>query len=413
MRDRVLFLTLFFLLFSARLAAQNGLIVQLPPNANIDAIAERMNGAIADVIPEANQFLLNVPAAPLSLQDNDVRWMELNSGTALPSAARPTYLQAAQIAAADWYKTQPSFELINLHQALTYSSGRSVVVADLNSQVDFSHPALIGHLTSGYDFIANKPQGMALLNPSSASYLDQSSASYLDQSSASYLDQSGASYLDQSSASYLDSLNPAYGHGTLSAGIIAAIAPDAMIMPLRVFDENGSADLFMIAKAIRYAVRHGAQVINMSFGTSADSAVLRSAIAYAQERNVTLTASAGNNNSSVPQYPAGYTGVITTASTDLQDVKAPFSNFGGQVYLAAPGVNVISSFPGNLYGSVSGTSFSAPIAAGTAALLHAMGSTAVASGLAAGAIDINDNNPGYAGQLGYGRMDILNTVRPD
>jgi subtilisin family serine protease len=286
-------------------------------------------------------------------------------------------------------------------------------VADLNSQVDFSHPALIGHLTSGYDFVANKPQGRVVLNQSSASYLDQSSASYLDQSSASYLDQSGASYLDQSSASYLDSLNPAYGHGTLSAGIIAAIAPEAMIMPLRVFDENGSADVFMIAKAIRFAVKHGAQVINMSFGTHADSAVLRSAITFALERNVTLTASAGNNNSSVPQYPAGYAGVITTASTDLQDVKAPFSNFGGQVYLAAPGVNIISSFPGNLYGSVSGTSFSAPIAAGTAALLHAMGSTVVTSKLAGGSIDINDNNPDYAGQLGYGRMDILNTVQPD
>src|SRR5262249_37350888 len=182
---------------------------------------------------------------------------------------------------------------------------------------------LAGHLTSGYDFVVGRPNGVAALNDSSASYLDDSSASYLDSTTAAYLNDSSASYLDDSSASYLDAQNPAYSHGTLTAAILATIAPNAIIMPLRAFDDNGSSNTFMVARAIRYAVRNGAQIINMSFGTLEDTAVLRTAVEFALANNVILTASAGNRNTSVAQYPAAYPGVLTTAATSLQDVKAP------------------------------------------------------------------------------------------
>jgi subtilisin family serine protease len=322
-------------------------------------------------------------------------------------------LTVPQTAAPAWYSTQPAFALINLQTALAHSTGQGVIVADINSSVDTTHPALAGHLTSGYDFVVGKPVGVASQDESSASYLDESSASYLDAATVTYLNQSSASYLDESSASYLDGQNPAYSHGTLTAGIIAAIAPGAIIMPLRAFDDNGASNTFMIARAIRYAVHNGAQVINMSFGTPTDAAVLRSAIAYAQANNVILTASAGNDNTTVPQYPAGYSGVLTTAATTLQDVKAPFSNYGTTIDIDAPGVNIISTVPGNLYGIVAGTSFSAPIVAGTAALMLAEGSTNVSSGLANGAVNIDAQNPGYAGQLGQGRIDISKSVTPN
>src|SRR5205814_6581347 len=96
------------------------------------------------------------------------------------------------------------------------------------------------------------------LDQSSAGFLDQSSAGFLDQSTAGFLDQSSASFIDQSSASFIDATNPAHGHGTMVAGLLAAIAPDAMIMPLRAFDDFGTADEFTIARAIRYAVMNGA-----------------------------------------------------------------------------------------------------------------------------------------------------------
>ena len=393
-------------------AAGYPLIVQISPTTSITAVASYLGGTVVDSIPEFNEYLLQVPVVPIvqTLPLLGIDWMELNSGVTLPPLPHLMYLQVAPNAAADWYKAQPALVLINAGKALAYSTGRGVVVADINSQVDYSHPALRGHLTSGYDFVTSKPSGATALNQSSASYLDQSSASYLDQSSASYLDQSSASYLDQSSASYLDGLNPAYSHGTLCAGIIAVVAPDAMIMPLRTFDDNGSSDLFMIGKAIRYAVKLGAQVINMSFGTITDSQAISSAVAYAQRENAALAASAGNNNTSNPQYPAAYSGVATTAATDIQDVKASFSNYGKPVYVDAPGVNIISAFPGNLYAVVNGTSFSAPTIAGTAALLRSQESTGVVSRVAAGAINIDVKNPNYANQLGYGRIDILKSV---
>src|SRR5207249_9335265 len=134
---------------------------------------------------------------------------------------------------------------------------------DINSRVDYGHPALLGRLTSGYDFVANTPSSTTTLNQSSAGFLDdqssagflddQSSAGFLDQSTAGFLDSMGVSILnDQSSAGFLDGSNPAYSHGTLCSGVIAAVAPDSMIMPLRAFDDNGTADTFTLAKAVRY-----------------------------------------------------------------------------------------------------------------------------------------------------------------
>jgi len=400
--------------FNLNAFAQIGVVVELPPTANVDAIAQHAGGAVVAAIPEANQFLLSVPAAPNNMSSvSDVRWMELNRAATVPSAPRPKYLRQSNRAPADWYKGQPSFTLINVQQALTYSSGSGVIIADINGRVDESHPALIGHLMAGYDFVRERPNGVTALDDSSASYLDDSSASYLDAVTAAYINDSSASYLDDSSASYLDGQNPAYSHGTLTAGIIAAVAPSAIIMPLRAFDDSGSSDTFTVARAIRYAVNHGAQVINMSFGTPNDTSVLQSAVAYALSQNVIVTASAGNDNTSIPQYPAGYSGVLTTAATNLQDVKASFSNYGTPVFVDAPGVNIISAFPGNLYGVVSGTSFSAPITAAAAALLLAEGANSADASIGAGAVNIDPKNPPYAGQLGHGRINVLKTVNPN
>ena len=124
-------------------------------------------------------------------------------------------------------------------------------------------------------------------------------------------------------------------------------------------------------------------------------------------------ASAGNKNTSVPQYPAAYNGVITVAATDLLDKKAPFSNYGGYVYVDAPGVNIFSAYPGGYYSVVSGTSFSAPAVAGTAALIRSLHATGVPGYIAGAAINIDSKNLNYAGQLGYGRIDVLRAVKPD
>jgi subtilisin family serine protease len=403
------------------------IIVQISPLANINVIAGVLGGTIVDSIPDASIYLLKLPVFPslagslLSLLG--IQWIEVNTAVFVPNIALLNAVTIPGTVAADWYKNQPSWQLIESQKALPYSTGRGVVVADINTLVDYSHPALRGHLTSGYDFIAARPSGSASLYQSEAGYVDQSEAGYIDQTGAGYINQAGVGSINQSEAGYVDGYgilslpnltqNAAYGHGTLCAGIIAAIAPGSMIMPLRAFDSNGQSDLFTLGKAIRYAVANGAQVINMSFGTSYPSQALRSAIQYARQHNVILVASAGNDNTSTPQYPAGYSGVITAAATDMFDHKASFSDYGSDVFVDAPGVNIVSAYPGGSYSIVSGTSFSAPAVAGTAALVRSLTWTGVANAIAGGAVNIDSQNPNYAKQLGYGRIDVLHSIKPN
>ena len=418
---------LLLMLFAANAHAANlPVIIKVSPTANILNITSLLGGTVLDSIPGADTYLLSLPNLPLlspTLQLLGVQWIEVNKFMTLPSMAPLAALSVPANAAPDWYKYEPSMQLIRANSAQAYSGTLSVVVADINSQVDYGHPALIGHLTSGYDFVANTPAGAATLNQSSAGFLDdqssagflddQSSAGFLDQSSAGFLDSNGVGILnDQSSAGFLDGTNPAYSHGTLCAGIIAAIAPKAMIMPLRAFDDKGNADTFTLAKAVRYAAQHGAQVLNMSFGTLKDVKALREAVQFAQSKNVALVASAGNNNTSAPQYPAAYPGVLGSAATDLFDVKGWFSNYGGyDVVLDAPGVNIISTYPGNRYSIVSGTSFSAPAVAGAAALVRSLKFSGVGTYLTGTAVKVDGKNPNYSGKLGYGRIDVLSAVK--
>jgi subtilisin family serine protease len=414
-RCRIFLILVLLLGLTTQASASTPLIVQLSPLSSLTAVLSSLGGTLVDSIPGTNIYLLNVPLIPTSTLASllGIQWMESNVGVTQPGTAPTGLLTLPATIAPDWYKQQPALALIRAQNALVYSRGRGVVVADLNSQVDVAHPGLIGHLTSGYDFVATKPSGSAALNQSSSSFMDQSSSSFMDQSSSSFMDQFGASILNQSSSSFMDGRNAAYSHGTLCAGIIAAVAPDSMIMPLRVFDDNGSADLFTIAKALRYAVDHGAQVVNMSLGTLEDSKAVKSSINYAVSRNVLLVASAGNSSTSAPQYPAAYSGVISVAATELTDQKADFSNYGSSVYVDAPGVRIFSTYPGGTYAIASGTSFSAPMIAGTAALIRSIKATGVSTEISTGTVNIDSKNPNYAHQLGYGRIDVYEAVKPN
>jgi subtilisin family serine protease len=376
-------------------------------------IAARMGGKVIDYIHGSGMYLMEMSSLPTGPIPAEVRYWEVNQDTAL-APFRRAILSVSPETSEDWYRDQPAMKLVRLPHALSKSTGRSIVVASIDSAVDYSHPALRGRLTIGYDFVASRPYNVPAtgsLNQSSSSFLDQASSSFLDQSSSAFLDEASAAFLDYSTASFLDTVSPANGHGTMVAGIIAGMAPESMIMPLRAFDDNGEADVFTIAKAIDFAVHNGASVINMSFGLHEDSYTLREAIEEALEAGVVIVASAGNNNTSVPQYPAAYPGVISVAATDLFDRKAPFSNYGPQVAVSAPGVNIISSYGAGYYSIASGTSFSAPMVAAETALVLSMGilpKNAVLSTVR----KIDALNPQYNRQLGTGRIDIDRALVP-
>ena len=126
-----------------------------------------------------------------------------------------------------------------------------------------------------------------------------------------------------------------------------------------------------MANGIDWAVRHGADVINMSLGGADDTLVLRAAVARAVKANVVVVASAGNHGTVLPMYPANLPGVISVAATQSNGQRAAFSAFGPWVDVAAPGVSVLAAKPGGGYAHVSGTSFSAPMVSGVTALVRA------------------------------------------
>jgi subtilisin family serine protease len=416
-RHRLSAILLILLLFSftGQSAVTVPVVVKVRAGANLSLVTNLLGGTLIDAIPEANTYLLSLPGLPVlspTLKLLGVEWLELDRGVSLPADPPLALLDVPWNAGGDWYKAQPALQLIRSEAALQYATGRGLIVADINSRIDYGHPALAGHVGAGYDFVANRPSGVAALND------DQSTAGFLDddQSTAGFLDddQSTAGFLDGSGIS-LSTLGltgtGAAGHGTFCAALIAVTAPDATIMPLRAFDDNGNSDLFTLAKAIRYARRNGAQVLNMSFGTLTDARVLREAINDARAGNVLLVASAGNNNTSSPQYPAAYPGVIAVAATDLLDRKTSFSNYGGYVFVDAPGSHIISALPDGRYGIANGTSFSAPMVAGMAAVIRSVRYSDTAAIIAGSAVPIDSRNPWYAGQLGYGRIDTLKAAR--
>jgi thermitase len=198
-------------------------------------------------------------------------------------------------------------------------------------------------------------------------------------------DQSTASVLndDQSTASVLNALkailacNPDFGHGTSTAGLIHLVAPEAKILPIKAFGSNGTADASIIYQAITYAIDQRADVINMSFSATDTTPDIRDAVAEAVSKGIVIAASAGNANTSDAVYPASLPGVIGTGAVDgsvahTTFAKASFSNFGAaDADVTAPGVNLFTTYPGfgRIWATVSGTSFSAPLAAGEAALL--------------------------------------------
>jgi thermitase len=253
------------------------------------------------------------------------------------------------------------------------SQGAGVTIAILDSGIDSAHADLAGRLVSGWNFYDN-------------------SANTADVT----------------------------GHGTKVAGAaaaatnngmgVAAVAGQASIMPIRITDSAGYAYWSTLAQGITHAADRGARIANASFAASGSSAV-QSASQYMKNKGGLVFISAGNDGAQLAIVPT--TALITVAATDSTDARTSWSNYGDVVRLAAPGASIYTTTVGGGYGAVSGTSFSAPIAAGVAALVMAakpsLSSNAVETLLTSTAVDL-----GAAGRdplFGHGRVDAAAAVR--
>jgi subtilisin family serine protease len=261
------------------------------------------------------------------------------------------------------YAAQPAGQIIRLTDAQNgFGVSGTGIVAVIDTGVDVNHPVLVPVLLPGYDFTRNQPGASEWLDTSQTG--TQSGSGVVQQSSAAILEQSSAAILEGQPGA-------AFGHGTMTSGMVHLVAPTAKILPLKAFTSDGTGYLSNIIAAMYYAVQHHANVVNMSFDLSTPSAALSQAVSYANHANVVLVAAAGNESTSARVYPASLNGyVMGIASTTDWDTRSSFSNYGtADVWIAAPGEYVISTFPGGSYAAASGTSFSSPLVAGTASLL--------------------------------------------
>ena len=301
------------------------------------------------------------------------------------------------------YAAQPAAQIIRLGDAQRgFEISGNGIVAVIDTGVDTTHPVLRPVLLTGYDFTRNQPGAsewldVPELNGATTSSSQDEDPVIVQQSSAAILDQSSAAILDGGPYS-------AFGHGTMTCGLVHLVAPTAKILPLKAFTSSGTGYLSNIVAALYYAVSHNTKIVNMSFDVSSPSAALSQAVSYANQKGLILVAAAGNENTSAPVYPAALDGKVAgIASTSDWDRRSSFSNYGTtDVWVAAPGEYIISTFPGGTYASASGTSFSSPLVAGTVALLMSAGSSLNQSNAANALSHAVQLTP----DLNHGRLDV-------
>jgi hypothetical protein len=206
------------------------------------------------------------------------------------------------------------------------------------------------------------------------------------------------------------------GHGTAMAGIVGAATGNGewiagigysgvKIMPVTVLGSDGTGLDSDVINGVVYATTHGANVILMSFSNPGFSPALQSAINYGWSQGVVLVAATGNDGTNTVNYPAGDKGVIGVGSTGIGDTPSSFSNTGPDVFLAAPGENILTTDANGGYSSVSGTSASAAAVAAAAALIKAS-SVGASNGVVVNRLAESADAAGTASQTGNGRLNL-------
>jgi thermitase len=316
-----------------------------------------------------------------STQTNMNGWSTWGSGWSVYGAGQASDLTGSPSTgpnAAIWSK-------IRLAQGLSLArkAGAGVTVAVIDTGLDLAHPAFAGRLVAGdqmWDFVDNDavPQEV-----------------------------------------YVTSTSKGYGHGTSVAGIVAQVAPNAKIMPLRVLGPDGVGNTDAVVLAIDWAVSHGATVINLSLGTKY-LASLSSEIDWATWEGVFVVCATGNTGDANVTFPAssstyqGYSGDMTVGvgSSNLSDVKSSFSTYGN-VEMTAIGENVFTPAPGNRIARWNGTSMASPMVAGGFALALAErwyswdSHLTLGTSMSSSADNIDkSNSKSLKGYLGFGRLNL-------
>ena len=272
-----------------------------------------------------------------------------------------------------YYGSEWHLQMVQAPAAWDFSLGANVTVAILDTGVNSTHPDLQGKLVPGWNFYDN--------NSNTADV---------------------------------------YGHGTLVAGVVAALSSNAIgvtsiawnakLMPIRISAPDGMASSSTIASGLNWAANNGARVANISYAVHGSSTV-QSAAQYMKNKGGLVVNSAGNSGT-LDSTPASDT-MISVSATGSSDTRASWSTWGPYVDVAAPGVGIWSTNNGGGYSSVSGTSFSSPLTAGVIALMisanPSLAPSQVERFLKSTAADLG--TAGYDQYYGYGRVNAASAVQ--
>jgi subtilisin/minor extracellular protease Epr len=279
-----------------------------------------------------------IPAVAADLPEQAIENLKKNNKIAY---IEPDYEVSALEETVPWGITRIGAPLVHTN----VNKGTGINVAIIDTGINYNHPDLRDNYKGGYDFVNDD-----------------------------------ADPVDDN------------GHGTHCAGIIAAedndigvisVAPEANLYSLKMLDSTGSGYISDLIAAIEWAIEtrkdtdtsNDIQIISMSLGSNSGVTALETACSQAYYSGILLVAAAGNDGNTrgtgdSVDYPAAYSSVIAIAATDSKDKRASFSSTGPAVELAAPGVNILSTYQDGLT-SLSGTSMACPHVAGTAALVLA------------------------------------------
>ncbi|GLY05217.1 type VII secretion-associated serine protease mycosin [Actinoplanes sp. NBRC 101535] len=300
---------------------------------------------------------------------------------AAPATAEPGFTNDSSVRGDQW-----QLRTLDLEDAWLYADGTGVTVAVIDSGVDAHHPDLEGQVLTGVDLV------------------------------------------DEDAATVTDPV----GHGTTVSAIIAGrgdddsgvvgIAPKARILPVRVLDEeNRYDDALIVARGLRWAVDHGARVVNLSLGGSGSSPTLAAAIDYAFAKDVVVVACTGNASASSTEsnagvwYPAREPGVVAVSGMERDGETLWSGSITGQeTVISAPATQLVGARPGG-YWRVQGTSFAAPMVTATAALIRSRWPDMPAGEVINRLIRTADDKgaPGRDADFGFGMVDPVAALTAD
>ncbi len=325
--------------------------------------------------------------------------------------AEPYYLNEVSYIPNDpSYASQYALNKINAAGAWDINKGnKNVIIGIIDTGVDWDHPDLAANVWVNSDEIPNNQ-------------IDDDNNGYVD-------DVRGWDFGGLVGVPDNDPMEDRPDHGTLVAGCASAVTDNGIgisgigfncsVMPVKTSRDDyrtnsGKALISYGYQGIVYAVDNGASIINCSWGSYTYSIFAKTVIDYANANNVLVVAAMGNDNLEEAMYPAFYKGVLSVASSSVDDTRSSFSNYGYNVDVTAPGTGVLSTWMDNTYSSASGTSISSPIVAGLCGLVKTQfplyTAAQIGEQVRACCDDISSVNPAYINKLGKGRVNAYTSL---